>query len=307
MFGTSYSGFNSLQLACEDTPALKAVCAIYATDDRWTDDVHWRGGALRLVDLVDYCHYMTAMNMLPPVPALWGADWEQEWHRRLAVNEPWVLRLAAREHARRLLARWLGAARGGRVRLRPDRLPGAARRRLGRRLPQQLVPDRRRAAAGGRPAPAARRALGARGPGLGHARPEDRPRRRDGRLVRPVAARSWARPRGPRRRLRPVVDPPRARPGPARGLLADLALGAADRAVEPPARRPAVVAGRAGRRHGRLDRLCRAPAVGPLRRPAGRRRPFPDLGRRPTDRPPSSATPACCCASAPTPPRRRSR
>ena len=92
MFGTSYSGFNSLQLACEDAPALKAVCAIYATDDRWTDDVHWRGGALRLVDLVDYCHYMTAMNMLPPVPAVWGADWEQEWHRRLAVNEPWVLR-----------------------------------------------------------------------------------------------------------------------------------------------------------------------------------------------------------------------
>src|SRR3712207_7894193 len=48
------SGFNSLQLACERPPALKAVCAIYATDDRWTDDVHYRGGALKLVDLVDY-------------------------------------------------------------------------------------------------------------------------------------------------------------------------------------------------------------------------------------------------------------
>ena len=92
MFGTSYSGFNSLQLACEDAPALKAVCAIYATDDRWTDDVHWRGGALRLVDLVDYCHYMTAMNVLPPVPALWGDGWEREWQRRLEVSEPWVLR-----------------------------------------------------------------------------------------------------------------------------------------------------------------------------------------------------------------------
>ena len=113
MFGTSYSGFNSLQLACEDTPALRAVCAIYATDDRWTDDVHWRGGALRLVDLVDYCHYMTAMNVLPPVPALWGADWEQEWRRRLSTNDPWVLR-------------WLRESthgdywRGGSVRLGPD-------------------------------------------------------------------------------------------------------------------------------------------------------------------------------------------
>ena len=40
MWGTSYSGFNSLQMACERPPALKAICAIYATDDRWTDDVH---------------------------------------------------------------------------------------------------------------------------------------------------------------------------------------------------------------------------------------------------------------------------
>jgi predicted acyl esterase len=90
MFGTSYSGFNSLQMACERPPALRAVCAIYATDDRWTDDVHWRGGALRFVDLVDYCHYMTAMNLLPPVPAVWGEGWEEEWRRRLADPQPWL-------------------------------------------------------------------------------------------------------------------------------------------------------------------------------------------------------------------------
>jgi uncharacterized protein len=91
MWGTSYSGFNSLQVACERPPELKAVCAIYSSDDRWTDDVHWRGGALRLVDLVDYCHYMTPMNMLPPVPAVWGDGWREEWHRRLETHEPWVL------------------------------------------------------------------------------------------------------------------------------------------------------------------------------------------------------------------------
>ncbi len=91
MWGTSYSGFNSLQLACERPPALKAVCAIYASDDRWTDDVHWRGGALRLVDLVDYCHYMTPMTMLPPVPAVWGDGWREEWRRRVDTQEPWVL------------------------------------------------------------------------------------------------------------------------------------------------------------------------------------------------------------------------
>ncbi len=39
MFGTSYSGFNSLQIAAERPPALKAICAIYSSDDRWNDDV----------------------------------------------------------------------------------------------------------------------------------------------------------------------------------------------------------------------------------------------------------------------------
>ncbi|HET7072384.1 MAG TPA: CocE/NonD family hydrolase [Nocardioides sp.] len=91
MWGTSYSGFNSLQIAMERPPGLKAICAIFATDDRWTDDVHWRGGALRLVDLVDYDHYMTAMCVLPPVPAVWGEGWQEEWQRRLETNEPWLL------------------------------------------------------------------------------------------------------------------------------------------------------------------------------------------------------------------------
>lgn len=91
MWGTSYSGFNSLQIAAERPPALKAVCAIYATDDRWTDDVHWRGGALRLVDQVDYDHYMTPMTVLPPVPAVWGDGWRDEWKHRLETVEPWML------------------------------------------------------------------------------------------------------------------------------------------------------------------------------------------------------------------------
>jgi uncharacterized protein len=91
MYGTSYSGFNSLQMACERPPELKAVIAIYASDDRYTDDVHYRGGALKLLDLVDYCHYMTPMNALPPVPMRWGEGWREEWRRRIAAQEPWLL------------------------------------------------------------------------------------------------------------------------------------------------------------------------------------------------------------------------
>ena len=92
MFGYSYSGFNSLQLACERPPELGAICAIYATDDRYTDDVHYMGGALRAIDLVDYCHYMVPMNALPPVPALWGDGWRDEWRARIDEHEPWLLR-----------------------------------------------------------------------------------------------------------------------------------------------------------------------------------------------------------------------
>lgn len=90
MHGTSYSGFNSLQLAALRPPALKAVIAIYATDDRHEDDVHYMGGSLRWLDLIDYCHYMTPMNALPPVPAVWGAGWREEWAARIAEHEPWL-------------------------------------------------------------------------------------------------------------------------------------------------------------------------------------------------------------------------
>jgi uncharacterized protein len=92
MYGTSYSGFNSLQVAAERPPALKAVVAIYASDDRYTDDVHYTGGALKLLDLVDYPLYMVALNALPPVPAIAGPDWRERWRARVEGLEPWLLR-----------------------------------------------------------------------------------------------------------------------------------------------------------------------------------------------------------------------
>ena len=198
MWGTSYSGFNSLQIAAERPPALKAVCAIYSSDDRWTDDVHWRGGALRMVDLVDYDHYMTPMTVLPPVPAVWGDSWRDEWRRRLETVEPWLLTWL-REN--RDGAYWRhGSLRSDGEGNGYDRIEcrGDAGRRLGRRLPQQLVPHRRGAARGRRAAPAARRPVGARRPHDRLSRPADRPRRRDGRLVRPLAARCGLRPQDDR-------------------------------------------------------------------------------------------------------------
>src|SRR5262245_35915120 len=92
MYGTSWSGFNSIQVACERPPALHAIVPIYATDDRYTDDVHYMGGALKAVDLVDWELYMVACNLLPPVPAVFGRGWRDEWLRRIEKTEPWLLR-----------------------------------------------------------------------------------------------------------------------------------------------------------------------------------------------------------------------
>src|SRR5438552_6429518 len=91
MFGTSYSGFNSIQVAMEQPPALKAIIPIFATDDRYMDDVHYFGGAFKALDAIDYPTYMLAMNALPPVPSLAGPDWRERWRERVEQNEPWLL------------------------------------------------------------------------------------------------------------------------------------------------------------------------------------------------------------------------
>ena len=90
MFGTSYSGFNSIQVAMERPPALKAIIPIYATDDRFADDVHYVGGAMRGIDVLDYPCYMIAMNALPPVPSVYGDGWREVWERRVKDTEPWL-------------------------------------------------------------------------------------------------------------------------------------------------------------------------------------------------------------------------
>jgi putative CocE/NonD family hydrolase len=109
MFGTSYGGFNSLQAALERPPALKAIVPIFASDDRYGDDVHYFGGVLKQLDVVDYPTYMVAMNALPPVPAIWGTGWRDEWDRRVDALNPWILTWL--EHQRRdAYWRW-GSAR----------------------------------------------------------------------------------------------------------------------------------------------------------------------------------------------------
>lgn len=93
MWGTSYSGFTSLQVASHRPPHLKAVVPLYATDDRYTDDCHYdRGGNMRMYyDVGTYGGWMVAMNALPPLPELAGAKWADLWKERLENNTPYLL------------------------------------------------------------------------------------------------------------------------------------------------------------------------------------------------------------------------
>ena len=91
MFGSSYGGFTSFQVAMLQPPSLKAIVPIYATDDRYTDDCHYKGGALKgYYDIATYGTMMAGMNALPPDPELYGDGWEDEWQKRIEQYEPYV-------------------------------------------------------------------------------------------------------------------------------------------------------------------------------------------------------------------------
>jgi uncharacterized protein len=92
MYGTSYGGFNSLQVAMHRPPALKAICPMYFTDNRYTDDCHYKGGAMQMLyDIATYGLSMVVSNALPPYPEATGRDWAATWEERLEHNEPWLL------------------------------------------------------------------------------------------------------------------------------------------------------------------------------------------------------------------------
>ncbi len=93
MFGSSYGGFTSIQVAMHRPPHLKVIAPMYATDDRYTDDCHYTpGGNMRMYyDVGAYGGSMVAMNALPPVPDLAGPNWAELWKQRLEQNEPYLL------------------------------------------------------------------------------------------------------------------------------------------------------------------------------------------------------------------------
>ncbi len=92
MMGISYGGFTSLQVSTLQPPHLTSIIPMYFTDDRYTDDCHYRGGLLRqYYDVSFYGNFMVAYNALPPYPE-WSDDWASVWSEHLEHNEPYLLK-----------------------------------------------------------------------------------------------------------------------------------------------------------------------------------------------------------------------
>lgn len=89
MIGISWGGFNGLQIAALQPPALKAVVTVCSTDDRYADDVHYMGGCL-LIDNLSWAGQMFARNTLPPDPLWRGDDWRALWMERLEKSGLWL-------------------------------------------------------------------------------------------------------------------------------------------------------------------------------------------------------------------------
>ncbi|MFP4279352.1 MAG: CocE/NonD family hydrolase [Halochromatium sp.] len=89
MIGISWGGFNGLQLAALQPPALKAVISVASSDDRYADDVHHMGGCL-LGDNLSWASTMFAYNALPPDPELVGSHWREIWMQRLEHSGLWL-------------------------------------------------------------------------------------------------------------------------------------------------------------------------------------------------------------------------
>ncbi len=73
MTGISWTGFNSLQVAALRPPALKAIVTLMSTDDRYADDVHYKGGCVSGLDMLPWGGTMLHFNALPPHPQVVGA------------------------------------------------------------------------------------------------------------------------------------------------------------------------------------------------------------------------------------------
>jgi putative CocE/NonD family hydrolase len=90
MWGISWGGFNSIQMAMRNPPGLKAIAALMATDELFHDDVHYIDGILHVDEYVIMIDLLNALSAPPEFPlddetlaarfdqAPWSLRWMKE-------------------------------------------------------------------------------------------------------------------------------------------------------------------------------------------------------------------------------------
>lgn len=89
MFGVSWSGFNSIQLAMRRPPALKAILAMHASDDIFHDDVHYTDGVMHL----DTYHLF--INHETGLPRTSDYKLDERYFADRFDRKPWLFRYMA--------------------------------------------------------------------------------------------------------------------------------------------------------------------------------------------------------------------
>ena len=84
MFGISWGGFNSIQMAVRKPPALKAFMALMATEDLYQEDVHYMDGIIH-IDSWMMSHDLS--NAMPGAPEF---RLDEDWLRNRFELEPSV-------------------------------------------------------------------------------------------------------------------------------------------------------------------------------------------------------------------------
>jgi putative CocE/NonD family hydrolase len=90
VWGISWGGFNALQIAAHRPRALRAIITLCAADDRYADDVHYRGGCVLALDMLHWASSMLTWVGRPPDPRLVGDGWRETWLERLEAARPWI-------------------------------------------------------------------------------------------------------------------------------------------------------------------------------------------------------------------------
>lgn len=89
MMGKSWGGFNSLQVAARRPKALKAIITVGFTDDRYNEDIHYKGGCL-LNDNFWWGAIMQAYQSRFVDPKIDPIDARKKWLHRLENMPLWA-------------------------------------------------------------------------------------------------------------------------------------------------------------------------------------------------------------------------